>query len=90
MIHERELAWLPNDLVHVPEDRLLVISAHIPFVTYIDATAQKHQMDSVDELYATSATARGSACPGHTHTTEQIEPGEHYRRLAGAHRYGPA
>ena len=68
-------------------DRLLVISAHIPFVTYTDATAQKHQVDNLDELYAIVADRPALGLSGHTHTTEQIEPGERFHASFNTPRF---
>ncbi len=90
VIHDRQLTWLRNDLAHVPEDRLLVINAHIPFVTYTDATAQKHQTDNLDELYAIVGDRPALGLSGHTHTTEQIVPGEHFAGWREHTGTGPA
>ena len=68
-------------------DTLLVISVHIPFVTYTDATAQKHQVDNLDELYAIVADRPALGLSGHTHTTEQIEPGERFHASFNTPRF---
>ncbi len=78
VLHERQLEWLKNDLANVPDDKLLVISAHIPFVTYTDAGAQKHQVDNLQALYDIVGDRPALGLAGHTHTTEQILPGEHF------------
>ena len=90
VIHQRQLTWLRNDLAHVPQEKLLVISAHIPFVTYTDATAQKHQVDNLDELYAIVGDRPALGLSGHTHTTEQIVPGEHFHGWQENTGTGPA
>ena len=90
IIHQRQLTWLRNDLAHVPKENLLVISAHIPFVTYTDATAQKHQVDNLDELYAIVGDRPALGLSGHTHTTEQIVPGEHFHGWQENTGTGPA
>ena len=90
VIAERQLEWLRNDLAHVPEDKLLVISAHIPFVTYTDAAQQKHQTDNLDELYAIVGDRPALGLSGHTHTTEQIVPGEHFEGWREHTGTGPA
>lgn len=51
VISDRQLAWLENDLATVPQDKLIVLNAHIPFVTFTDNTAAKHQTDNLDKLY---------------------------------------
>ena len=51
VIHDRQLEWLRNDLSHVPVDKLIVVNAHIPFVSFTRAQAQKHQTDNLATLY---------------------------------------
>ena len=89
-IHERQLAWLRNDLAHVPADRLIVLNAHIPFVSYTNATRRQGQVDNLAELYAIVGDRPVLGLSGHTHTVEQILPGEHFhgwREITGT---GPA
>ncbi len=90
VIHERQLEWLENDLANVPEDKLIVLSAHIPFVTFTDNTASKHQTDNLDQLYAILGDRPALGLAGHTHTTEQILPGEHFEGWAENTNTGPA
>lgn len=90
VIHDRQLEWLRNDLEHVPQDKLIVLNAHIPFVTFTDNTAQKHQTDNLDVLYEIIGDRPALGLTGHTHTTEQIMPGEHFEGWAEATNTGPA
>ena len=90
VVSERQLEWLRNDLANVPADRLIVLSAHIPFVTYTDATAQKHQVDNLADLYAIIGDRPTLGLSGHTHTTEQILPGEHFEGWQENTGTGPA
>ena len=90
VIHERQLEWLRNDLAHVPADRLIVLNAHIPFVTYTDATRQRGQVDNLAELYAIMGDRPALGLSGHTHTVEQILPGEHFHGWREATGTGPA
>ena len=90
VIHERQLEWLANDLANVPEDRLIVLNAHIPFVTFTDNTAAKHQTDNLDALYAIIGDRPALGLSGHTHTTEQIAPGEEFAGWAENTGTGPA
>jgi len=90
VISERQLEWLKNDLAHVPDDKLIVLSAHIPFVTYTDASAQKHQVDNLDKLYELIGDRPALGLSGHTHTTEQILPGEYFKGWKEATNTGPA
>ncbi len=90
VISERQLEWLANDLANVPEDKLIVVSAHIPFVTYTDNTAQKHQTDNLDALYEIIGDRPALGLSGHTHTTEQILPGEFFEGWEENTGTGPA
>ncbi|WP_265519590.1 calcineurin-like phosphoesterase family protein [Nitratireductor luteus] len=90
VIHDRQLEWLRNDLAHVPQDKLIVLNAHIPFVTFTDNTAQKHQTDNLDVLYEIIGDRPALGLSGHTHTTEQIMPGENFEGWAEATNTGPA
>lgn len=78
VISDRQLEWLANDLANVPQDKLIVISAHIPFQTFTDNTAAKHQTDNFDKLAALLEGRPALGLSGHTHTTENILPGEYY------------
>ena len=90
VIHDRQLAWLRNDLAHVPEDRLLVVNTHIPFVSFSDSTTRKHQIDNLSELHALIGDRPALGLSGHTHTIEQILPGEHFAGWQEATGTGPA
>lgn len=78
VISQRQLAWLKNDLAHVPEDKLIVLNAHIPFASFSGAGSQKSQTDNLDALYDIIGDRPALGLAGHTHTTEQILPGESF------------
>ncbi|WP_299673903.1 calcineurin-like phosphoesterase family protein [uncultured Roseobacter sp.] len=90
VVSERQLEWLGNFLPLVPQERLIVMTAHIPFQTFTDHNAAKHQTDNLDALAALLEGRKVLALAGHTHTTENIEPGERFdgweqhTNLAGA------
>ncbi len=90
VVSKRQLEWLRNDLANVPEDHLVVLNAHIPFVTFTDAAAQKHQVDNLDALYEIIGDRPALALSGHTHTTEQIMPGEYFEGWEENTGTGPA
>jgi hypothetical protein len=73
----------------VPQDRLIVLNAHIPFVSFTDAGAAKHQTDNLAALHAILGDRPVLGLAGHTHTTEQILPGEHYAGWEEATGTGP-
>lgn len=90
VISQRQLDWLTNDLAHVPEDKLIVLSAHIPFQTFTDNRAAKHQTDNLADLAAILGDRPALGLSGHTHTTENIISGEYYEGWAENTGVGPA
>ncbi|MEO1292161.1 MAG: calcineurin-like phosphoesterase family protein [Pseudomonadota bacterium] len=78
VISDRQLTWLAADLANVPEDKLIVLNAHIPFQTFTDNTAGKHQTDNFSDLAAIIGDRPALGLSGHTHTTEQLLPGVSY------------
>lgn len=86
-ISETQLKWLENDLAHVPEDRLIVLSYHIPTVSFVDQSSHQHSEDNAFRLYKILGYALNAdgtwkkgrpalALSGHTHTLDQFRPGE--------------
>ncbi len=92
VLTERQLQWLRNDLEHVPTDKLIVLNMHIPIYAYFDQNFARQMLDNVRELYeilgypiandgddVTAGCERPVlALSGHTHTNEQIRPGESF------------
>ena len=83
VITPRQIEWLKNDLALVPVDKLIVLNMHIPLQTYIDMNASIHQVDNALEVYdllgygpSGNPVRPALALSGHTHTLEQIRPGE--------------
>ncbi|MEO0823056.1 MAG: metallophosphoesterase N-terminal domain-containing protein, partial [Pseudomonadota bacterium] len=89
VIAERQLQWLANDLEKVPADKLIVLNAHIPFVTFTNADNPKHQTDNLAALVEIIGDRKTLGLAGHTHTTEQILPGENYAGWEAATGVGP-
>ena len=90
VVTDRQLAWLANDLANVPEDHLIVMSAHIPFQTYTDNTAAKHQTDNLAALVEILGDRPVLGLSGHTHTTENILTGEYFDGWEENTGVGPA
>lgn len=90
VVHDRQLEWLINDLSFVPEDKLIVMMAHIPFQTFTDNTAAKHQTDNLDALVEILGERPVLGLSGHTHTTENILTGEYYEGWEENTGVGPA
>lgn len=88
VITERQIEWIKNDLAHVPTDKLVVLNKHIPIYSFIDQNIARQMVDNVADLYLAVGCRRISkslfgdcerpllALSGHTHTNEQIRPGE--------------
>ncbi|MBX2858200.1 MAG: calcineurin-like phosphoesterase family protein [Cellvibrionaceae bacterium] len=76
VISKRQMEWLANDLAHVPMDKLVVINLHIPLVSFVDSSSNKHQTDNAADLYALLDGRPALSLSGHTHTLEHFEPGE--------------
>ena len=84
VISQRQIEWLKNDLALVPKDKLIVLNAHIPFVSFADSEQQKQQTDNFAELAAIIGDRPALGLAGHTHTTEHHRKGESY---AGWHTH---
>jgi hypothetical protein len=70
------LEWLTNDLAQTPKDKLVVLNMHIPLISYVDHTSSQHQVYNTPDIYALLEGRPSLALSGHTHTLEQIRPGE--------------
>ncbi len=96
VITDQQIEWLKNDLAHVPNDKLVVLNMHIPIVSFIDQNIARQMVDNQAELYETVGCERAAdgsfppefckrpllALAGHTHTNEQIRPGESFEGWA--------
>jgi hypothetical protein len=78
VLDETQIEWLTNDLAGVPKDRLIVLNQHIPIVTFTDQTSTQHQVDNAVQLYDIVKGREVLTFAGHTHTLEQLRPGEVY------------
>ena len=67
-----------------------MLIAHIPFVSFTNPDSAKHQTDNLHALYDILGDRPALGLTGHTHTTENIEPGEHYKGWEKATGTGPA
>jgi hypothetical protein len=53
-----------------------VLNMHIPLISYIDNTSSQHQVSNTSDIYALLDGRPSLSLSGHTHTLEQIRPGE--------------
>jgi hypothetical protein len=77
-VPETQMQWLANLLAHIPEDRLIVLLHHVPLVSFSDAARAVHQTDNTAEIHALLEGRPALSLAGHTHTVENLEPGEWY------------
>ena len=75
-VDETQMRWLANLLAEVPRDRLVVIAHHIPLVSFVDGASPIHQTDNLPEIHKLLEGRRALSLSGHTHTTENLAPGE--------------
>jgi hypothetical protein len=88
-VTETQLRWLENLLALVPRERLVVLTTHIPLVSFYDAHSARHQTDDAARLHALLAGRPALSLAGHTHTTENLAPGEHFAGWREAAGVGP-
>ncbi|GAA3712704.1 calcineurin-like phosphoesterase family protein [Zhihengliuella alba] len=79
-LDERQLEWLRNDIANTPEDKLIVLAAHIPLLDFADQGSSKHQVAQVKEIYELLEGREAIALGGHTHSIENLRAGD---RLEG-------
>ncbi|MEM7641023.1 MAG: calcineurin-like phosphoesterase family protein [Pseudomonadota bacterium] len=75
-VNDRQMQWLAGILENTPEDRLIVMSHHIPFVSFIDSNTGRHQTDNLAEIHEMLAGRPAVSFSGHTHTFEYLAAGE--------------
>ncbi|MEM1087246.1 MAG: calcineurin-like phosphoesterase C-terminal domain-containing protein [Pseudomonadota bacterium] len=75
-ITDDQMAFVENLLALTPEDKLVVVAHHIPFVSFVDSGSPVHQTDNVMELYALLEGREALSLSGHTHTIENFSPGD--------------
>ncbi len=88
-IPDVQMDWLANLLAHIPKDRRIVLLHHIPLVSFSDADGPTHQTDNTAELHALVAGRPSLSLSGHTHTVENLGPGEWYEGWSKQVGVGP-
>lgn len=88
-VDEVQMRWLANLLAEVPRDRLVVLAHHMPLVSFVDATSPIHQTDNLPEIHTLLAGRAALSLSGHTHTTENLAPGEFFSGWREAVGCGP-
>lgn len=71
-----QIDWLTRDLADVPADKLVVVTAHSPFVSYLDGLTTDNSADVFAALKSVGRTAQNTILVGgHTHTLENLPAG---------------
>jgi len=78
VISDDQLDWLANDLAHVPREKLIVLNQHIPLQSFTNAAQQRGQTANLGALAALLEGRKVVAFSAHTHTVENIAPGESF------------
>ena len=78
VVSDTQMEWLAGLIEQTPEDRLIVLAHHIPFVSFVDATSDRHQTDNLVAIHALLEGRQALSLSGHTHTTENHAPGQHF------------
>lgn len=86
---ETQFIWLEGLMKHTPEDRLIVLNTHVPFVSFVDGTSGQHQMDELTRVYSLVEGREVVSFAGHTHTTENHSPGQLFEGWTESTGTGP-
>ncbi|MDQ4024735.1 MAG: metallophosphoesterase, partial [Actinomycetota bacterium] len=78
-LSDNQLAWLEADLAQVPENKLVLLAAHIPLLTFADEGSYIHQVDQVEQVYDIVGDRPAVAVAGHTHSIENLSPGDTFK-----------
>lgn len=88
-VTETQMTWLANLLAATPQDKLVVMSHHIPFVSFVDSASTKHQTDNLARIFALLEGRPALSLSGHTHTLENHAAGQNFGGWAQAVNVGP-
>lgn len=75
-VPEVQMQWLEALMQTTPSDQRVVLLHHIPFVSFSDADSPVHQTDNVARIYELVAPRPALSLAGHTHTVENLSPGD--------------
>lgn len=71
-----QMTFIENVLKATDPTKLVVFAAHIPFVGFDNSESQPHQTANMNELYALVKGRPALALTGHSHTLENLAPGD--------------
>ncbi|MDY6822033.1 MAG: calcineurin-like phosphoesterase family protein, partial [Deferribacterota bacterium] len=74
---EKQLNWIKEDLKYVPKENLIVISMHIPLISWVDKDSPRHHVKDRQELFnLLDGFDNVLTLAGHTHTLERLYPND--------------
>jgi len=77
-VTDHQMQFVEGVIEGTDPDKLIVFAHHIPFVSFADRTATAHQTDNVTDIYALVEGRAALSLSGHTHTLENMSPGDVY------------
>ena len=92
-LDDAQLDFVRNLLAHVPDDKLVVVTLHIPLKTYQGDDAAENLTNRAESLKLLAGRRFTLSMSGHTHTTEHhylgaadgfTGPGEHHHHVLTA------
>ncbi len=69
-LDQAQLDFVRNLLAHVPDDKLVVVTLHIPLGTYLDDKPDQNLVNRAELLKLLAGRRHTFSMSGHTHTTE--------------------
>lgn len=77
-IPDEQLNFVRNLLALADPAKTVVLVTHIPLVSFVDNGSSIHQTDNAAELYAIVQGRTALSLSGHTHTIENMSPGDSF------------
>ncbi len=77
-ITDDQMAFVEGVLARIDPDHTIVFAHHIPFVSFVDQATTAHQTDNVTKLYELVEGRNALSLSGHTHTMENLAPGDRF------------
>ncbi|MDT0595408.1 calcineurin-like phosphoesterase family protein [Glaciecola petra] len=78
-ISDEQMQFVEALIKVADEQKTIVFAHHIPFVTFYDQQFAAHQTDNVNDLYALVEGRQVLSLAGHTHTIENLSPGDSFK-----------
>ncbi len=86
---ETQFTWLEGLIDNTPDEKLIVLNSHIPFVSSVDERNGQHQTDELPRIYQIVEGRDALSLSGHMHTTENHSPGQRFEGWTETLGIGP-